>query len=53
LDLNTKTIKAVNGIKNLTIKNGNQHIMELHFDNDIQGKSFDLRPGLPLIIYLR
>lgn len=52
LNLNTETIKAVNGIENLTVKKGKEHLMELHFDNDIQGKSFDLRPELPLIIYL-
>lgn len=52
VDLNTKTIKAVNGIENITIKNGKEHLMELYFDNNIQGKSFDLRPELPLIINL-
>jgi len=50
LNINTKTIKAVNGIENLTVKSGKEHVMELHFDNDIQGKSFDLRPELPLIM---
>ncbi|WP_298496136.1 VOC family protein [uncultured Algibacter sp.] len=52
LNLKTKTIKAANGIKNLTVKNGTEHLMELYFDNNIQGKSFDLRPELPLIIHL-
>lgn len=52
LNLNTKTIKAVNGIENLTIKSGKEHLMELYFDDNIQGKSFDLRPELPMIIYL-
>lgn len=52
LDLNTETVKAINGIENLTIKSGEDYLMELHFDNDVQGKSFDLRPELPLIIYL-
>lgn len=52
LNLNTETIKAVNRIENLTVKSGKEHLMELHFDNDIQGKSYDLRPELPLIIYL-
>jgi len=52
LNLNTETIKALNSVENLTVKSGKQHLMELHFDNDIQGKSFDLRPELPLIIYL-
>jgi hypothetical protein len=52
LDLNTETIKALNGIENVTVKNGTEHLMELYFDNNIQGMSFDLRPELPLIIYL-
>ncbi|MFK8061466.1 MAG: VOC family protein [Polaribacter sp.] len=52
LNLNTETIKAVQKIKELTIKNGTEHLMELHFDHHIQGKTFDLRPELPLIIYL-
>ncbi|WP_375238539.1 hypothetical protein [Aurantibacter sp.] len=52
LDLNTETMKSINRIENTTIKNGKEHLMELYFDNNIQGKSFDLRPDLPLIIYL-
>lgn len=52
LDLKTETIKATNGIKNLTVKNGEEHLMELYFDNNIQKKSFDLRPELPLIVHL-
>ncbi len=52
LDLETETIKAINGIPNLTVKDGTEHLMELYFDNNIQEKSFDLRPELPLIIYL-
>ncbi len=52
LDLKTKTIKAVNAITNLTVKNGQEHLMELYFDNHIQGKTFDLRPEIPLIINL-
>ena len=52
LKTETETIKAVNGIENVTIKNGTEHLMELYFDNSIQGKSFDLRPELPLIIHL-
>ena len=50
LNLKTETIQAVNGIENITIKNGKEHLMELYFDNNTQGKSFDLRPDLPLII---
>lgn len=52
LDLKTETIKAVNVIENFTVKNGTEHLMELYFDNNIQEKSFDLRPELPLVIYL-
>ncbi len=52
LDLKTETIKAVSSIENVEIKNGSEHLMELYFDNNIQKKSFDLRPELPLIIYL-
>lgn len=52
LDLKTETMKAVNGIEEVTVKNGTEHLMELYFDNNVQGKSFDLRPELPLIIYL-
>ncbi len=52
LDLETETIKAINGIKNLSAKNGKEHLMELVFDHNVQGKSFDLRPDLPLIIHL-
>lgn len=52
LELKTETINAVNGIENLIVKSGKEHLMELYFDNNIQGKSFDLRPELPLIINL-
>jgi hypothetical protein len=52
IDIKTETIRAVNGIANLTIKNDTEHLMILYFDNNAQGKSFDLRPELPLIIYL-
>ena len=50
LDMETETIEAINKIENVSIKNGVEHLMELTFDNYIQGKIFDLRPELPLII---
>lgn len=52
LDLNTETMKAVNAIENITVKSGKAHLLELYFDKNIQGKTHDLRPELPLIIYL-
>ncbi len=50
LDMETETIEAVNKIENVSIKNGTEHVMELTFDNNVQGKIFDLRPELPLVI---
>jgi len=44
-------MQAVNGIEGLAVKKGAAHLMELYFDDNIQGKSFDLRPELPLKIY--
>lgn len=52
IKLTTKTVQAINGIDNATVKKGPEHLMEVYFDEHIQGKSFDLRPELPLIIYL-
>ena len=50
LDLETETMKAITGIENVSIRNGDEHMMELYFDHNIQNQSFDLRPELPLII---
>lgn len=52
IDLNTETMKALNGMENVTVQNGKQHLMEITLDSNIQGKSFDLRPDLPLLIHL-
>jgi hypothetical protein len=52
LDLKTNTISAVNGIENVTVRKGKEHVMELYFDDNIQKKSIDLRPELPLIVHL-
>lgn len=51
-DLSTETMTALNGIGNISVKNGEAHLMELYFDHNCQGKNFDLRPDLPLIIHL-
>ncbi|MCV6631163.1 MAG: hypothetical protein OIF50_15030 [Flavobacteriaceae bacterium] len=52
LNVKTQTIRALNNMDNVVIKKGSEQLMELYFDDTIQGKSFDLRPELPLIIYL-
>ena len=52
LNLDSETMKAVNAIPNIEVITGENHVMELYFDNNVQKKSFDLRPELPLIVYL-
>lgn len=52
INLESETIRTLNSMDNLTIKNGTKHFMEITFDSNLQGKSFDLRPELPLKIYL-
>ncbi|MFP2995093.1 VOC family protein [Spongiivirga sp. MCCC 1A20706] len=52
VDVTTETIKAVNEIEGISVSSGAAHLMELYFDNNVQGKSYDLRPDLPLIIHL-
>lgn len=50
--LNSETMKVVNGIENIEVKQGDEYLMQLYFDDQIQHKTHDLRPGLPLIIHL-
>ncbi|MEX0273049.1 MAG: VOC family protein [Flavobacteriaceae bacterium] len=52
LDVTTETMKAANGIENLTVAIGPEHVMMIYFDHNVQEKSFDLRPELPLILHL-
>lgn len=52
VDLTTTTMRTLNGFDDVTIKGGSEHLMELYFDEHRQGKSFDLRPELPLKIHL-
>lgn len=52
LDLSSDTMRALKLIDGLEISDGQEQLMELYFDNQKQGKSFDLRPDLPLKIYL-
>lgn len=52
IDLTTETIRALNQMDHLEIVNGKDHLMELYFDDQKQQKHFDLRPDLPLKIYL-
>lgn len=51
-NLTSKTIKSLNHLKEVTIKNGENYLLELFFDNNKQKKTIDLRPELPIIVYL-
>lgn len=48
----TETIQTVNEVEGLEVKLGSKHLLELYFDNNVQGKTFDLQPELPLIVHL-
>lgn len=52
VDLSTETMKAIESIENITITSGSEHLMELFFDDGVQGESIDLRPELPIIVHL-
>ena len=52
IDMTTETMKTLGNLVTLKVKSGDEHLMELYFDNQAQGKSFDLRPELPLIVHL-
>lgn len=52
INLNSKTIKSLNHLKEVTIKHGKNYLLELFFDNNTQNKTIDLRPELPIIVYL-
>ena len=48
----SNTIKCLNSIDNVEIKEGTEYLMELYFDNQRQQKTYDLRPEMPLKIHL-
>lgn len=52
VDLTTTTMQAINGVNDIVMQNGEEHLMELFFDNSIQNIRIDLRPELPLIVNL-
>ncbi len=52
VDFQSETIQSLNGIDELEVILGEEHLMELFFDDQIQGKSYDLRPEVPLKIYM-
>ncbi len=52
VDRAAETIQTLNGIDILTVQRGPAHLMELYFDDQVQGQSFDLRPEIPIVIYL-
>lgn len=52
LDNPSETMSAINGLGNVSAAAGEEHLMEITFDNGKQGKKFDLRPDLPMIVHL-
>lgn len=52
LSLSSETMRALQPIDMVEISSGQEQLLELYFDNQRQGKSYDLRPELPLKIYL-
>lgn len=52
LDEKSETIKTLKQIENVELLEGKEYLMEIYFDNHIQNKFFDLRPELPLKVYL-
>jgi len=52
INLNSKAIQTLNHIKEVRVKNGENYLLELFFDNNKQKKTIDLRPELPIIVYL-
>ena len=52
LDPESETIKTLSKLKNIEIKEGKEYLMEVFFDHQRQNKTYDLRPELPLKIYL-
>lgn len=46
----SNTIECVNKADRIEIIHGDQHLMEIRFENS-QGETHDFRPALPLIIY--
>lgn len=52
INLKSKTIKTLNHLDSVTIKKGENYLLELFFDDNTQKKTIDLRPELPIIVYL-
>lgn len=48
----SNTIRCLNELGNVEIKEGKEYLMELYFDNQRQQKTYDLRPEIPLKIHL-
>ena len=47
----SNVLAVMNTADRLSIENGNEHLMELTFDDNKTGLSKDFRPDIPLIIY--
>ncbi|MFK7936334.1 MAG: hypothetical protein AB8G22_22660 [Saprospiraceae bacterium] len=52
IDPASETANMINGLENVELVVGKECLMEIYFDQHKQGKVFDLRPEVPLKIYL-
>ncbi|WP_235294843.1 VOC family protein [Portibacter lacus] len=52
LDQTSSTIQSIAALDNVEILDSDEYLMELYFDNEKQGRSYDLRPEIPLVIHL-
>ncbi|WP_422082160.1 VOC family protein [Ulvibacterium sp.] len=48
----SKAMDEVNKMQNVEIVKGKEQLLEIYFDNGTQGKFHDLRPQIPVLIYL-
>lgn len=52
LDGKSETVKILNEIKGVELVEGEEYLMELYFDNHKKNEVYDMRPEIPLKIYL-
>ena len=52
LDTNSETLKMLNDLKEVEVVEGEEYLMELYFDNQKKKKVYDMRPEIPLKVYL-
>lgn len=52
LDSKSETVKTLQGLKEVELVLGEEYLMEIYFDHQKKNEIYDMRPEIPLIIYL-